>query len=131
MSLRTEIESKLDAWAASQVPPIPVAYENKDFAKPTTGSYLQIFFLTPAVVNPDVAAERERETGIFQINICVPQNTGSKKATDLIAALRALFPVLPKTGTVSIERPANVSGGFNRTDGFFVTPVSFSYRQER
>lgn len=131
MSIRTEIESKLAVWAGAQVPPVPVSYENVPFEKPTAAPYLQIFFLASATVNRDLAAVGERETGIFQINICVPQNTGSKKTADMAAALGALFPVLPKTGTVSIERPANVSSGFNRTDGYFVTPVSFSYRQER
>ncbi len=131
MSVRTEIETRLATWAAAQSPIMPVSYESVAFIKPTASAWLQIFFLDAINVNPDVAAERERETGVFQINICVPQNKGTKERDALVTALKSLFPVLPKTGTVSIERPPAVSNGLNRTDGFYVTPLSFSYRQER
>lgn len=129
MSVRSEIETRLLAFAASQS--IPVALDNVGFNKPDTGSYLQIFFLDPVTINPDVAAERERETGVFQIDVCVRQGTGTKVGTALAEGVKSLFAVLPKMGTVSIERPAQVSAFRNRTDGFSVSHVSFSYRQER
>jgi hypothetical protein len=131
MSVRTEVETKLATWAAAQTPVVPVSYENVPFTKPTATAWLQIFFLDAITVNPDVAASGERETGIFQINVCTPENKGTKERDALVTAMKGLFPVLPKTGTVSFERPPTVSNGYNRTDGFFVTPMSFSYRQER
>lgn len=129
MSVRSEIETRLLAFSAARA--VPVALDNTPFEKPSSGNYLQIFFLDPVTVNSDVAAERERETGIFQIDVCVPQGKGTAAGTALADGVKALFPVLPKTGTVSIERPPQVSAFRNRTDGFSVCHMSFSYRQER
>lgn len=131
MSIRSEIETTLLTWAAAQTPAIPVSVEGVPFTKPTSGGYLQIFFLDPTVINPDVAAERERETGVFQVDVCVPAGTGTKAGTALADSVKALFPVVPKTGTVSIERPPQKSAFRPRTDGFLVCHVSVSYRQER
>lgn len=132
MTIRSEIESRLLAWAAAQNPPIPVALENVSFTKPGAGkSYLQVFFLNSATVNTDVSATGERETGIVQINCCVPQGTGAGAGDNLAESIKSLFPVLPKTGTVSIERPAQTSAAIMRDDGYRVIPVSISYRVER
>jgi hypothetical protein len=131
MSIRSEIESRLLAWADAQTPKVPVALEGVGFTKPATGGYVSIFFLDPMIVNPDVAAERERETGIFQIDVCLPSGTGTKACEDLASSVRALFPVLPKRGTVSIESPPQKSAFRPRTDGYLVCHVSVSYRQER
>jgi hypothetical protein len=73
MSIRSEIESRLLAWAKAQSPEVPVALENVPFTKPSTGAYVQIFFLDPYTVHPDVACERERETGVFQVDVCGPR----------------------------------------------------------
>lgn len=133
MTIRSELEKRLILWSNAQVPPITVALENVSFTKPPsdTGKYFEIFFLPTATINPNVSATREREYGILQINICVPQNNGSRMGDELAASVKALFPVLPKTGTVSIERPPNISQGIPREDGFWVVPISISYRQER
>lgn len=131
MSIRSEIESKLYAWAKSQAPPIPVAFENVAFSKPLTGAWLEIFFLNSVITNPTVDAERETERGIFQINCCTPQGVGLKDMSTLVASVSQLFPVVPKAGTVSIERPPQQARAIVRSDGFLVTPISVSYRQER
>jgi hypothetical protein len=131
MSIRSEVEKRLLTWAKAQVPPVPVSVENVPFTKPTAGGYLKIFFLDAATVNSDVAAKGERETGVFQVDVCVPEGTGVLARDALVASVKALFPVLPKTGTVSIERPPHKSMGSNRIDGFSVVYLSFSYRQER
>lgn len=130
MSIRSEIEARLLAWAAAQSPQIPVALENVAFTKPSV-AYVQIFFLDPFTIHPDVACERERETGVFQVDVCVPQGTGTAAGEMLAKSVQALYPVLPKRGTVSIERPPQKSAFRNRTDGFSVCHVSVSYRQER
>lgn len=131
MTIRSELEARIITWADAQSPKIPVALENVSFTKPTIGGYLETFFLASVTVNPDVEASRERETGILQVNCCVPQGNGTKAANELVAAIITLFPVLPKTGTVSIEHPPQKSNGLPRDDGFWIVPISISYRQER
>jgi hypothetical protein len=128
MNIQAAIEAPLLTWAAAQSPPIPVAIENKAFTKPATGPYLKLFLLGAVTVNPDVSAEKERTTGIFQIDVCTPQGVGTKLEQTLVAAIKALYPVLPKTPPVSIERPASEATGRNSDDGFRVKYVSFSYR---
>lgn len=129
MSVRSDIETRLRTWAAEQTPKLPVEFENVAFNKPTTTGYLQIFFLVKDTVNADVSAESERETGMFQINVCMLQGKGTKDTETAIEGLKAAFPVLPKTNPVSIERPPTQSGGYNRDDGFYITALTFSYRR--
>lgn len=132
MTIRSELETILLNWANTQPVRIPVAFENVPFDKPASNvSYLEVMWLTSIVKLTDVGATRERETGIMQVNCCVPLGTGAKIGDDLAQAIKDLFPVIPKIGTVSIERPANSARAITREDGFRVIPVSVSYRQER
>lgn len=131
MSIRLELQKKLTDWAKAQSPIIPVSIENIPFVKPANGPYLQIIFLSSSVVNPFLDGTYQRETGIMQVNVCVPEGIGTKVESDIANSIRNLFPVIPKTGAVSIERPAQVSMAIVRDDGFRVIPVSISYRQER
>lgn len=131
MSIRSEIETKLTVWAATQS--LTISYENVPFIKPISGSYLEIYFLDSVVLNPDVSAAREREIGSVQINVCTKQNPakGVKAGEDIAAGIKALFPVLPKTATLSIEKPLQTHRGIDRDDGFRVIPTTLWYRAER
>ena len=129
MSIRSELEKIILTWAATQS--IPVSIENIPFNKPNNSKYVEVYFLGSSTICPTVNGKRERETGIMQVNCCVPQGNGAKAGEDLADAIKALFPVVPKVGTVSIERPANISQALYRDDGFRVIPVRVSYRAER
>jgi len=131
MTIRSELESKLITFGASQSPAIPVSVQNVPFTKPNGKAFLEIKFLASVTINPSVNADTERETGLMQINICIPEGVGTKAASDLITSVKALYPVVPKTGTVSIEQPPQVGTGFSRDDGYWVIPLTFKYRQER
>lgn len=131
MTIRSELESKLITFGSAQYPTIPVAVQNVSFTKPAGKPFLEIIFLASVTINPAVDAAGERETGLMQINVCIPEGVGTKAANDLIASIKALYPVLPKTGTVSIDQPPQIGTGFSRTDGYWVIPMTFKYRQER
>lgn len=129
MSTRSEIESRILTWAGSQVPPIPVSIENVSFTKPTSGKYLEVFLLGHNNINPNVAADRTRSYGIFQVNCYAPAGRGMGEVEALRDNIVALFPVLPKTGTVSIEAPLSWSGS-DVVDGCVYIPVRGNYRIE-
>lgn len=130
MSVQSEIEGKLIAWATGQG--FKVALENVPFVKPTTGeAYLELDWLGSLTRNQVLAATKEREIGMFQICVCTKSGKGKKKLNEIITGIKVLFPVLPKTGTVSIERPVQVAQGITRDDGWYATPLTISFRQER
>jgi hypothetical protein len=129
MTVRSEIETRLNDWAKAQVPPIPVAFQNVKFTKPLSGSYLELYFLGDNSMNRDLAASGVRTYGMFQVNCFAPVNTGMAQVEALAQSVKDLFPVLPKTGTVSIESPPNASGSYE-ADTFVCVPVRVSYRVE-
>jgi len=129
MSARSEIETRVLTWAEAQVPPIPVSIENTNFVKPTSGKYLEVFLLGDNNINPNLAADRIRTYGILQINCYAPAGKGMGEVEALSNNMVALFPVLPKTGTVSIEAPLSMSGS-SVIDGCVFIPVRGNYRIE-
>ena len=129
MTVRSEVETTLKTWADAQVPPVPIAFENKAFNKPVSGPYLAVFFLDTVTVNAEVSAATERETGVFQIDVCSRTGVGTKECEALRDSVVALFPVLPKTGAYSVERPPQKSAFRPRDDGFLVSHISVSYRR--
>lgn len=129
MTARKEIEQRLNNWAKAQVPPIPVSVEGFEFKKPVDGPYLEVFLLGDSNVSANLAAEGVRHYGMFQVNCYYPANNGMGDVEELRDAVVALYPVLPKIGTVSIEKPLSWSGG-TVIDGFAFIPIRANYRVE-
>lgn len=127
-TLRKEIEDKVRAWANSQSPVIKIAYENVPFEK-TDDTFIQLYIIPAASVNSTVDAKRVTLLGILQFNIFTKAGEGTKKSEDLAQALIDLFPVFPKTGTVSIESSGYIMSPLYDAQ-WRVTPVRFNYRQE-
>lgn len=129
MTARSEIETRIYNWAKSQTPPIPVAFEGVNFTKPASGPYLEVFMLGSNSILRDVAAEGVRELGMFQVNCYAPVGKGMGEVEALGESIISLFPVLPKTGTISIEQPLSWSSS-SVIDGFTFVPVRGNYRIE-
>jgi hypothetical protein len=129
MSIRSELETRIKVWADAQSPPIPVAFEGIPFNKPKIGPWLRVWMLANVTINPTVDAARKRTKGIMQVDCCVLDGTGSAAVEALANSVAALFPVLPKTGTVSIEQPPQTGQAFPQ-DLWRIIPVTISYRQE-
>ena len=128
--IRAELEGRLKAWADAQTPKIPVSYEGVSFQKPTDGAYLECFLLPAGTIDVDVGATRKRHVGIFQINCWVKSGTGLRKAETLAQNIVDLFPILPKTGVVSIESTPHVDDSIPDPAGWIAVPVTVVYRYE-
>jgi hypothetical protein len=128
-TIRQEIESKLKSWADSQYPKLPIAFENVSFEKPTS-DWLELVFMPSVTINPTVAASRATLYGMFQINIYTKQDTGTKRSEQLAESIIKLFPVVPKTGTVSIEQTGSVMNPLYDSQ-WRILPLRFRYRQEQ
>jgi hypothetical protein len=134
MTLRSELEVRLEDWASSQDPAIPIAWEGVSFVRPEgveeTTAYLQPFLMPALTVNPTVDGTRSRLTGIFQINIWTRENFGSAYGEEIAESLINLYPVVPKTGTVSIEQTPSVTQALYDA-GWRIVPLTIRYRQEK
>lgn len=127
MTIRSEIEGKLAAYAASKS--IPVSYENVGFNQPNSGPFLEIYLFSIVRHNRDLAATKVRSTGLFQINCYAPVGDGMAVVEALVEDIVNTYPVLPKVGTVSIEIPLHASTGYI-VDGFMCVPVTGRFRVE-
>lgn len=127
-TIRSEVEAKIKAWAAVQSPPIPIAYENVAFTKPDT-TFIELYIIPATTVNQTVSAARKTLAGLIQFNIYTKEGVGTKKSEELAQTLIDLFPVVPKTGTVSIEQTGSIMNTLYEAQ-WLVTPVRFRYRQE-
>lgn len=130
MSVRSELEVRLAAFAAAQIPPIPVSYQGVPFTKPTNSPFIECFLGPASMVKSTVDATRNRERGNFQVNLWWPSGQGAGKIEALAASLAAAFPVIPKTGTVSIEDSVNTGQLILDQSGWIILPNTIPYRQE-
>lgn len=129
-TIRQELEQRIAAVASSLIPPIPVVYEDVPFTKPTTSPFVECF-LTPSVTK-DVTVDgtRQRELGTLQINIWVPSGKGAATGERLAQAFISAFPIVPKTGSVSIEQTPYMSRAITDVSGWRIIPITTSYRRE-
>ncbi len=130
MSLRSEIESRLASFAAAQTPPIPISLENRKFSKPSEGYYLSVVFLDSTPISNNLSASGVRLYGLFQISCYGPLGVGTGEIEDLAQKIVDIYPVIPKVGTVSIEKPLSIAQGFPM-DNFFCVPITGKYRVEQ
>lgn len=130
--VRAAFETRLAAWAAAQVPPIPVAYENAAFSTPT-GRYARCYLLPAPTVNEMLNGEHRRRMGVYQVSLCMPIGSGPGAAAALTASLDAAFPMaLPMTQgalKVFLLSPMSPAPAIQESDRFTV-PVSCTYRAD-
>jgi hypothetical protein len=127
--IREAFESRLTAWAALQVPPLPIAYENRTFSPPLNNRYLRAY-LIPARTESNYLAKTDRDyEGVFQISIVLPLSAGTKAASTIASALDALYaPSFIEGSTrVYLTSPMSEAQGIIE-DNAYVLPVSCTYR---
>lgn len=131
MNIEQEVETELLAFASSQTPSIPVAFELAAFTKPSTGNYLELVFETPEVMNPTVDVLRVRKYGVIQILCFTESNRGAGPLQALTESVAALFPVYDKQrySTFTVEQTPTISRPFPEGK-FACSVVRVKYRQE-
>lgn len=129
MTVRTDLETRLATWAASQVPPIEIAWEGVNYDKPASDLFVECF-LSPSMPNmAGLGGTRYRDVGVFHINIWGLNGKGVSETETLAKSLVNFFPVFPKWADTSIERVGQISKA-EIVNGYRVVPVTFYYRQE-
>lgn len=127
--VREELELRLKAFATTHS--LPVAYEGMFFKKPDPPAPFLECFLIPALTkNVTVDGTRNREVGLFQVNVWAPAGNGLKVADAIATNLVNAFPVVPKTGLVSIEQTPSKGKMMPDVAGWLIFPVTISYRYE-
>ncbi len=127
MTVRIEVESRLKVFADSKG--LPVCYEGLPFTKPTTGGWLEIYFLGSNSKNKNLDGLSHCETGMFTVNVYGEIGRGVGLIESLAREVANLYPVIPKVGITSIEKAADI-GRPLPDNGFMFVPVTLQYRAE-
>lgn len=129
-TIRAALESRLKTWADAQNPVVKIAFQGVGFQKPST-PFLECFLIPNVAMHRDVAATHERHLGFFQVNCWAPSGSGMGQAEALAQSIKALYPVMPKTGSVSIESPPKIDKALvDSTEAWVIVPVLITYRFE-
>jgi len=129
MSVRSDLETRLQLWADSQVPKIKIAWEGQSFQKPTSGVFLQAVVMRAKSRNSTLRGTDYREHGLWQISVWGLDGRGSSETENIAQDLVNLFPVVPKFASTSIEQVGTISQA-DIIDGWRVVHVTFHYRKE-
>lgn len=125
--IRASLEGRLQTLATSLG--VSVAWENVAFEKPTT-KFLEPFLIPVTTINTDVAGHRATYLGMFQVNCWAPTGNGMGDVSALAQSVIDAFPMLPKSGAVSIESTPSAAPPMEDEQGWVIVPVTIKYRYE-
>jgi len=131
-AIRAVIESRLNTWATTRNPVLPVAYENKAFTQPA-GVYIAGYLLPAETQVDDLQGSHLRYQGIYQINVFAPIGTGPGAAEAIADEIKTLFPVnqyYTLSGTSVWIIGAVTNGRADSMENRYMIPVSFQYRAD-
>lgn len=111
MDLTTQIRRALEKAAAgyAQSHRLPLVPENTDTRQPS-GAYLQTALLPADTMQGTLNAAKY--SGIFQITVYVPQNSGAGQVDEITSELINLFRRGGKFGVVAIRQHPSRSKGY-------------------
>ena len=91
-AIRALLETRLAAWAAARVPPLPVLWENdRSDAEPTT-EHLRAYLLPATTTTAYLEGDGRTYQGLFQVTAFLLPGTGPRNADLIVAQLDALYP---------------------------------------
>ena len=125
MDLTAQIRRALEKAVAgyTQSHRLPLVPENTDTKQPS-GADLQTALLPADTVQGTLNAAKY--SGIFQITVYVPQNSGAGQADEIAAELINLFRRGGKFGVAAIRQHPSRSKGY-MLDGRYAVAVSVPY----
>lgn len=132
ITIRSKIVTALAAWAAAKTPAIPIVREGLAFTPPANnGTYVEVYVLPANTLVAAVDGTRKRYMGDVVCNIYCKDNMGTAESEGLAEEIANLFPVFPKNFLpVSVESVPSIKRATPQSNGYRVTPVTFSYRAE-
>lgn len=131
--IRQAFETRIAAFASSQVPALMVAWENTTEVPSPDSIYLSVKMMPALTLNPSLGTQHDRLQGIYQINVHGLQNDGPAGAEIIADSLIALFPrgSMQQNGVViNLDSTGSRASGLNDQNGFFFIPVRFRYRED-
>lgn len=132
--IRTLIETRLSTWAAARVPALPIAWQNKSFDPPAS-TYLRAFIIPAKTESDDLEGDHRKFTGLFQVSIVGPRDTGPGAAEAIAEEIAVLFPnalsltIASPAFELLMISPMSVAKGIDDADRY-VVPVSANYRAD-
>lgn len=130
--IRKAFETRAATWAAAQTPPIPVAFFNAPFVvPPANGRYARTFMLPGKTVSLGIDQTVREYTGVWQVSITLPINTGCGVIDVLEASLDAVFtPVMVQDGfKIWVISPVSQVPPIQELNNV-VVPLTMSYKAE-
>lgn len=129
--IRSIYEARLADWASTRQPALRIAYQNLQFTAAAGEPYLRAFSLAAGTDSDTLRGRHRSLTGLFQVSIVTPADSGSGVGEGLIDELGALFPLferLTKHGiTVTTMSPVQ-QGPSMQDDTHYMIPASWRYR---
>lgn len=132
--VRKAFELRVQTWAADQIPPLPVAYQNAPFVVPADWRYARCFVLPGQTDSRDLEGKHRDYVGVFQVTLSTALNTGFRESMDLAESLDETFstglPMVQDGFRVWIVSPMSPASALDDPNAL-VIPVSARYRAER
>lgn len=129
--IRRAFETRLGTFAEAQG--LPVSWENVALNPQPTGPYLRCFLLPARATSRTLDRLHRMFTGIFQVDVCMPTNTGPAAADAVITGLESIY--LPQVQFVEsglrivVVEPISRGPAIPVADRFIV-PCSIQYRAD-
>lgn len=130
-TIRAILETRLAAWAAARVPPLPVLWENARTDAEPTVAHLRAYVLPATTTNAYLEGTGRTHQGIFQVTAFLLPGTGPQQADAIAAELDALFPCFEvlTDGALQVQIMAPVSAlAAMQEPSWHVVPVRTRYR---
>lgn len=124
-------EIELNTFALSQTPPLRVSYKNVKFTPKVGEVYLRSEIMPAVTDSLTLSGDHKLYVGLYSIDVVVPLNIGTKKATDIAESLNQLFALNKLYGSkplvVQQIKPLYIPEG-DVEDTVYVLPTHFRYR---
>lgn len=125
--IRKAFETRLATYASANS--IPVAYENVSFT-PVDGAYFEAFMI-PAQTGSQYLAQNDKSfSGIAQINIYTPLNSGTDALHNYAQSISALYNIYINQDSLTIYTLPAYELPADRNETHFVIGLRIPYRCE-
>ena len=128
---RQAIESRLDNGFSA----VPIKYENVPFDPPKGSPYIALTILSGNGINASIGTDRPllRHAGIIQLDIFVPEDTGTEVARTHADSLDTLFKNVQfsagSSGLITTRVPFYTTLGIEQ--GWYRAVLSVAYQRDK